>query len=309
MSFNDFSNYIFGFNRLDEKLDNVNDQTKYYNKWMKKYANIFKCEEQCLNAIEWDLRCRKALREIFSSATFFIESKKTLEMRCFASYYFCLYYSLFHATYANIFLDVESDINKLLNITHSNIINIFISAFGNSKYDIMSKDIGDLFLDFKYKREYYSYVTPFNNIFDYEEDLEKLRCTLLECYQLSSFHSLMIEKSYDKNIGDIARCTNIDEIYAFDKLFNNLFSKKNKHGISELDSSCEFLRAELLQYGFRPEYIALDLDHQYDEIHTYDGFYDIEGNKNALNAWDIWSFVAEALKQARYRTSKADESK
>lgn len=76
MSFRDFSEYIMEFNRLDEKLQNPNMQKKYYDKWMKKYAEVFKCKNDNLKAIEWDLRCRKALREIFSSATFFIEAKK-----------------------------------------------------------------------------------------------------------------------------------------------------------------------------------------------------------------------------------------
>ena len=298
MSFQNFSNYRFAFNRLDSKLASPDAQKRYYNKWMQKYATIFKGEEKVSVAVEWDLRCRKALREIFSSATFFIEAKKDLEMKCFSSYYFCLYYSLFHAIYSSIFLDADSNIDKLLSVTHRNIINIFISAFGNSKADIMTKDIADLFVDLKYRREYYSYVTPFNNLFDYEEDLEKLEQILLDCYQLTSFHSLMIEKSYQKNIGKVTRFTNADEIYEFDELFHRLFSKKNETGKSRLDSSCEFLRGELLQYGFKPEYIALDLDHQFDEFHTYDGFYHGDSNKEALKITDIWTFVVSALMQA-----------
>lgn len=163
---------------------------------------------------------------------------------------------------------------------------------------IMTKDIADLFVDLKYRREYYSYVTPFNNLFDYEEDLKKLEQILLDCYQLTSFHSLMIEKSYQKNIGKVTRFTNADEIYEFDELFHRLFSKKNETGKSRLDSSCEFLRGELLQYGFKPEYIALDLDHQFDEFHTYDGFYHGDSNKEALKITDIWTFVVSALMQA-----------
>lgn len=218
-------------------------------------------------------------------------------MKCFSSYYFCLYYSLFHAIYSSVFLDVNSDINSLLNITHRNIINIFISAFGNSKSDIMTREIETLFVNLKYRSEYYSYVTPFNNIFNYEEDLKILREILLDCYQLTSFHSLMIEKSYCKNIGKITKFTNEDEVYEFDVLFHNLFSKKDEVGKNKLDSSCEFLRGELLQYGFKPEYISLDLEHQFDEFHTYDGFYAGDNNKDALKISDIWLFVAEALMQ------------
>ena len=162
----------------------------------------------------------------------------------------------------------------------------------------LRKALADLFVDLKYRREYYSYVTPFNNLFDYEEDLKKLEQILLDCYQLTSFHSLMIEKSYQKNIGKVTRFTNADEIYEFDELFHRLFSKKNETGKSRLDSSCEFLRGELLQYGFKPEYIALDLDHQFDEFHTYDGFYHGDSNKEALKITDIWTFVVSALMQA-----------
>ena len=297
MSFKDFSDYDIDFNRLDVKLKNSDDQKKYYNKWMQKYSNFFKCNEKDLIAIEWDLRCHKALHEIFSSATFFIEAKKDLEMKCFSSYYFCLYYSLFHAIYSSIFLDVDSNINKLLGVTHRNIINIFISAFGNTKSDIMTKDIGVLFTDLKYRREYYSYVTPFNNLFNYSEDLEKLTQILLDCYQLTSFHSLMIEKSYNKNIGQVVKYTNIDidEKYKFYELFNKLFSKKGVDEKNKLDSSCEFLKGELMRYGFKPAYISLDLPHKFDEFHTYDRFYDGDSNEYALKILDIWSFVYEAL--------------
>ena len=83
MSFQNFSNYRFAFNRLDSKLASPDAQKRYYNKCMQKYATIFKGEEKVSVAVEWDLRCRKALREIFSSATFFIEAKKDLEMKCF----------------------------------------------------------------------------------------------------------------------------------------------------------------------------------------------------------------------------------
>ncbi len=55
----------------------------------------------------------------------------------------------------------------------------------------------------------------FNNLFDYEEDLKKLEQILLDCYQLTSFHSLMIEKSYQKKYGKVTRFTNADEIYEY----------------------------------------------------------------------------------------------
>jgi len=203
MSFNDYSDYGFQFNRLDFHLPNTDSQKKYYDRWMQKYSNLFKYDNYL--SMEWDLRCRKCLREIFSSATFFLEAQKNLENRCFSSYYFCLYYSLFHAIYSAVFLDSECSIEKLLHVTHKNIIKLFISAFANTKNDILSHNIEATFSKLKYRREYYSYVTPFNNLFDYQKDLEELQEILLDCYQLSAFQSLMVEESHRKNIGKIKK--------------------------------------------------------------------------------------------------------
>ena len=74
MSFNDYSSYGFQFDRLDNHLQDTNAQKKYYDKWMKKYSEVFKSEENLLIAMEWDLRCRKSLREIFFSATLYQEA-------------------------------------------------------------------------------------------------------------------------------------------------------------------------------------------------------------------------------------------
>lgn len=293
MAFRDYSEYIFGFKILDLKMPDIIEQKKYYNRWMQKYSIVFNGDDN-FQGIEWTLRCKKALREIFSSATFFVEAKKNLEMGCFSSYYFGLYYSLFHAIYSAIFLDVNSSMNKLFDITHKNVINTFISTFANSKADILSKDIEEKFYELKYKREYYLYVTPFNNIFNYKEDLQQLEEVLVQCYQLSSFHSLMVENSYEKRHGKITVFESEEEICRFYELFEALFSKRNDIGRSRLDSSSEFMRAEMLRYGFKPTYIALELEHQLDEFHTYDSFYK-ELSEQALKITDIWSFLCRTL--------------
>lgn len=295
MSFNDFSDYTIKFDRLDARISDPKRQNKYYLRWREKYANTFKTENKLLIAIEWDLRCKRALREIFSSATFYVEAKKNLEMRCFSSYYFCLYYALFHAMYSCAFLDTELTVNQLLEMTHSNLPNVFTSAHGNSKNDMLSRDVEELFVELRHKREYYSYFTPFNNLFDYREDLEKLEPVLLDCYQLTSFLSLIAEKSYRKNVGGITQIACSEDRLNFEALFSNMFSKQSPSGHNLLDSSCEILKGELLQHGLIPEYISLDIEHQFDEFHTYDNYYGYDSNESALNILDIWALVAKAL--------------
>lgn len=295
MSFNDYSKYIFSFSRLDNLLPDISLQKHYYNKWMTKYSNIFKQDSTILQSMEWDLRCRKSLREIFSSATFFQEAKKNLEYKCFSSYYFSLYYSLFHAIYACIFLDTECKMSQLTGVTHRNIIKLFISAYGNTSKDIMSRQIENVFEELKYKREYYSYVTPFNNIFNITEDLNKLEPILLNCYQLAAMHSLFINTSYNKHIGSTQKIYSYEDKTIFEGMFNEFFAKKSPNNTFDLDSSCEYMKYEMLKYGIHPEYISIDLEHSFDEFHTYDNFYNDTVSENSLSIATIWNFIFQAL--------------
>lgn len=292
MSFNRFSPYTANFSRLDKRIDDEANQQKYYNRWMLKYSRLFSKDNNWA-VIEWDLRCRKALREIFSSATFYAEAKINLNMKCFSSYYFCLYYSLFHALYAALFLDTESTLDKLFDINHSNLITRFISAYGNTKDDIFDRYVEGLFKQFKYRREYYSYFTPLNNIFDPAEELDLLHNTILDCYQLVAFHSLMLQKSSHKHSNGIARIT-IDYKEQFDTVFAQLFAKADEEGKLQFDDSAANVKAEITRYGAMPEYILLDLDHQFDEFHTYDSFYN-DYNENMLQISDIWKELGDAL--------------
>lgn len=293
MSFKRFSKYCFGFSSLDSSMPDLKAQEAYYNRWMQKYSTIFSSDNDFI-VVEWDLRCRKALREIFSSAMLYTEGKKNLEMCCFSSYYFCLYYSLFHAIKATLYLDINTSIDNLLDKTHSSTIDTFVSIFANGKKDILGNEIRVLFNELKLKRECYSYQTPFNNVFNYNDDLQKLEIVLVQCYQLGSLHSLMIEKSYRKNRGHVIKFGDTEKIYDFINLFRKMFAKKDLLGNYILDSSCKNLQNELLRDGCLPSYIALDLEHELDEFHTYDSFYK-NCNEDALKLTDIWAMMCQAL--------------
>lgn len=263
---------------------------------MQKYAKVFNKLVNNQSVIEWDLRTKKSMYEIVSSATFYTEARKNLEMRCYSSYYFSLYYALFHGIYACIFLNPEHDLDSLLTISHKKIIDVFVSAFANSKKDIMNKDIKDIFEIYRCRREYYSYCTPFNNLFNYDVDLEKISLLLSECYQLASFHSLLIEKSYNKHNGKVLKLKSSDEIYDFDILFKKMFAKKTEmNGVPELDASCLNLFHEYIQYGFKPQYIVIDFEHIFDEFHTYDWESDYPHSENAIQSTDIFCFISRAI--------------
>lgn len=122
-SFKDFSDYRFNFDRLDQKITKNCTPVAYYQRWMEKYAKIFKANMEDLCVIEWDLRCKKVLRERFAASTFYVEAGKSLKMRCYASYYFDLYYSLFHSIYSVVLMDPNTNLSNIQSITHSNLIN------------------------------------------------------------------------------------------------------------------------------------------------------------------------------------------
>ena len=74
----------------------------------------------------------------------------------------------------------------------------------------------------------------------------------------------------------------------------SLFSKKDNADKTILDTASKILKNEYLKYGFKPEYISLDLEHQFDEFHGYDHF-EKELDEHALRITDIWAFLTRVL--------------
>ena len=153
--------------------------------------------------------------------------------------------------------------------------------------------VEELFKQLKYQREYYSYFTPLNNLFAPADELDLLHNTILDCYQLVAFHSLMLHKSSRKHSNGIARITT-DCKEQFDTIFAKLFAKADEEGNLQFDDSAANVKAEITRHGAMPEYVLLDLDHQFDEFHTYDSFYN-DNNENMLQISDIWKELGTAL--------------
>ena len=108
---------------------------------------------------EWIIRYYKAIWEMYSSSSIFVESKLHLNNNCFISYYFCLYYSLFHAMNALIYLNPNTPIKTVFRVSHHKLKNVFKSEFCNSK-SIFDNTTIELFENLKFKREYFSYNAP-----------------------------------------------------------------------------------------------------------------------------------------------------
>nr|WP_295257123.1 hypothetical protein [uncultured Blautia sp.] len=196
MSFSKFyGTYQFDTCYLDRLMCNEMEQVKYYNLWCEKYNNCFsKCTKDELG--EWIIRYYKAIWEMYSSSSIFVESKLHLNNNCFISYYFCLYYSLFHAMNALIYLNPNTPIKTVFRVSHHKLKNVFKSEFCNSK-SIFDNTTIELFENLKFKREYFSYNAPMNMVYaSLEEDVKVVKDVLCTIYQAIALHSNIAKKEF-----------------------------------------------------------------------------------------------------------------
>jgi hypothetical protein len=207
LAFEDYTKYRYSnFDQLNERLSVPNEQKKYIDSWKSKYTKHFKNstpEESFL----WNIRVHKALKEIFSASSMYQESLIAKESRSWTSFYFLSYYSLFHGFFSCVYLLPSENIDKLSEITHSKLLNVFKSNFVSVKPKIIDESICEAFSIFKYLREYYSYHMPPNHfLYEHKDNIKPdvvLPKYLRSCFQLASLLSEIIESSFDKHHKEI----------------------------------------------------------------------------------------------------------
>ena len=219
MSFSKFYGaYDFNTFYIDKCIKCEKEQLKYYNLWCEKYNKCFsKCTTDELG--EWIIRYYKALWEMYSSSSIYTEAEVHLNNNCFISYYFCLYYSLFHAMNALIYLDPHILAKTVYRISHYKLKNIFKSDFCNSK-GIFDNSVIKLFEDLKFKREYFSYSSPMNMVYDsWEKDINVVKDMLCKIYQVLALHSSIAKKEFP-----FLQYSNITNKKLFSLKFKSYFS-------------------------------------------------------------------------------------
>ena len=81
-------------------------------------------------------------------------------------------------------------------ISHYKLKNIFKSDFCNSK-GIFDNSVIKLFEDLKFKREYFSYSSPMNMVYDsWEKDINVVKDMLCRIYQVLALHSSIAKKEF-----------------------------------------------------------------------------------------------------------------
>lgn len=295
MGFDNINPYGIGhFDNIKDKLKTDKDQDKYYQKWMSNYSETFKSSNN-LNVIEWKVREWRAIKEIYASAIFYKESQFLLENRCMGSYYFSAYYSIFHAMLSAICLDTNITLNQISDINHSKVGNQFKNTYCHGKNTILSEDTYDFFNKAKYLREYYSYTPPLNMSFYESSYMENLQQYLVKCFQLTNLQSLILEKS---NKHGCSRKIETNEQYLHVlQSFNKLVSKpsidnNNKYVLDEADLN---VQKDILKFGIDFQFIALQLDHTFDEFRLYNDSAEFFETDNGVKSNSIYAFIYNSI--------------
>lgn len=298
MAFEKYSRYgNTNFCLLNAIMPDEKAQKIYYERWMTRYAKLFK-DGNDENIIEWDLRTRKAMKEVLTSASFYVEATCVYKSSCFSASYYLMYYSLFHAMLSSLWLDDKQTIDNLIVINHSKIANCFFSNFCTPKQSLISNDIQDLWEDLRFLREYYSYSMPLNDMFDEELDIEKLtqklKKKITQCFQITSLHSVMFENSFGKH-GRLVKINNDNWVFfwtLFDKVNGKKHSKTKTYLLDPADKSA---RSELINNACGIECITLDIEHHFDEFRGYHGVVEAVTEPKIFNVSDIWTLVWKSI--------------
>lgn len=276
MSFESFNKGIYSnFSYLNKNIENCELQNKYYQKCMHAYSAISKRGDNN-DIIEWSIRIRKSLKEIFTSALFYIESEKCEIDGCFASTYYLRYYSLFHAMLSNLFLDEKQNISDLMDINHTKVANCFVSNYCSNSFPIIDKEIKENFNILKFMREYYSYTMPMNEIFNHgrsgrwDEKIINLKEKIIQCFQLANFLVVCIENSFFKNFTTYLKIDENNKVI-FNEIFKMVNGKKGPNSTQViLDDADRNECRESLKDGVSIDNYNLDLEHFCDEFRSYD---------------------------------------
>ena len=297
MPFENHSQYnTTNFSHLNRKLKDEKEISRYHSKWVEKYTFVFKnCKAKTV--IDWDVRTSKSLKEIFTSAAFYMESRLARRCQSWSAFYFLSYYSLFHALLANVYLLPDEKLEALSEITHTKLVNVFHSTFSNAKPYIVNHKIKELFDVLKYAREYYSYQMPFNDFLYNHKEINRpdirlpyfLRC----CYQLASLHSEIIEKVFKKH-GKIVRGAAQFHRYKRETFLRAHARPNPITGNYLLDVSDEFRIKEMLSAS-APTSFVVNLEHYFDEFRTYLEDGEEHDGYPVVSQQEIFSFIYGAV--------------
>lgn len=249
------------FTILDSMIDDNNLAGSYLARVKKKYSEYFNTQDS-VSLSKFYIRWYKAKKLIYASAQMFVDADCVKNADCVVAHYFLLYYSLLHAMQANLMIDIGTNDDLVIQLSHEKIKDDFKALFCMSKGLLHNSVIIEDIEKLRNLRELYSYAMPFNVTEESFCDIEQIKEHILACFELFNLHCMIIRTStsFDAEIGP-----------NFSELKSYLFSLCNRIKEDDFeDEADKDFWSEFEQYGGQIEPLSIVYDHDYDEYGTYD---------------------------------------
>ncbi|MDA8523538.1 hypothetical protein [Acidovorax sp. NCPPB 4044] len=267
LALEDFFEYRSRFDHLNINLGDGPSRQKYHDDWMFRYRRASGAWDDYDAAI-WAVRCRQSLKLCFSATYFALASEQAREARVLASAYYLAYYSALHAMWAVIYLDPDQTLQKVAEITHSKIANVFHSVYASGAQRIIRYDARKLVENLRFMREYYSYRMPLNSPFRDHPELLKTHISLggfvKQSIQLANLQSHLLSKAARRNKKGSA-CVPVERMGNFRQDFFLVNGKEHlEKAMWLLEPFDEIALSEFLSKGCDLLPHAVMFDHMFD---------------------------------------------
>ena len=294
-----YSPYIMErFIHLNINLKSETGCANYYSSWMKKYNALCRTFND-RSIMEWDLRVRRSLKSAFTSAAFFLEGKAAEHQQSISSQYYLYYYAVFHAMWSVLFTNPSEATSSVCQLSHTKMLNVFRNHYCSGSLRPLGYDMS-LVSELRYRREYYSYNMPMNDILFGESGLENplpsVYGMIKQCLQLASLQSVMLENA-SHSLGKGALRVDKMDLPFLSELFRKI--QGHAHPVTGriiLEPSDRIALSERQAIGCGINAFSVLYEHFCDEFRTY---VRLEKRKDigepSVNAQDICSFIWNSI--------------
>jgi hypothetical protein len=253
---------------------------KYHDRWMDRYQALIRSWDEFETAA-WSIRLRQSLKLAFSGTYFALSSREMRDQGAMAASHYLGYYAAMHAMWSVIYLLPDQSHEKVHQISHTTLTNVFATTFTGPKA-ILAYDVKSIVEDLRFLREYYSYRMPLNSpVLTNGETAQAhihLGGFMKQGLQLANLHSHLISKSAER-CGKRSTVVAPHDIDRFRRLFFDMNGKQHPaREMRALDPADHQAENEFLSRGCDIMPLSLAYDHMFDDFMTYADDHSAQGD-------------------------------
>ena len=286
------------FSRIEASLGSQKECERYWSAWVSKYRDVF-AHASGLAIVEWDIRLHRALKGLFTAASFDLEARCAADQGAWAAHHYLCYYALFHVSWSLLILLPTETAASVASVTHSKVRNVVTDHFSNRVSPLLDRAaFRHVFDTLQFAREYSSYRLPMNSFLADLPEVAAATRQLPELVAISmqvcNLHSFMLERASRHVDGPAADCGSIARnTFAVD-VFNQLNAAPHPTTREPvLDYTDRVALNERLRFGFQVHSFSIVIEHFIDEFRGY-AFSD-ERAADAVTQGDVWKYVWDVM--------------